>query len=436
MSSKKNKKKPIKASQPSIRLSQCMIVKNEEKNIEKALGWAKNIAFEQIVVDTGSTDRTVEIAERLGATVFHFEWIDDFAAAKNYAIEQASGDWIAFLDADEYLSPTDAKKLAALLRKINADSVRRDRCMGISCAVVNIDDEGKPIGLIPQIRFFRAVPELRYVGKIHEGLPIAAENVERLDDISIIHTGYSETAFRETGKSVRNVELLRKAIAESPGDYNLLAYLGEALLGLDDEGSLAEAESLFFDVIGEGSNAAPEFRKKAFSHLLEARLESGDFEGSLELGRRAVSVFPEDVDLAYYLGFTFNKLKLFREAFDVLLVSESSFVASSAVDVSVRISAEPWLLFTQLAAAAQGLGDVASLVKYAAMSLSFDKSQAGILAVYIATLVRSGVSDDEIVMLLGRIYNLRDSQDLLLIVNAASKYGAASLANRFAGMIN
>ena len=82
----------IDSTQSSVRLSQCMIVKNEEKNIEKALSWAKGTAFEQIVVDTGSTDRTVELAEKMGAKVYHFEWINDFSAAKNFAIEQASGD--------------------------------------------------------------------------------------------------------------------------------------------------------------------------------------------------------------------------------------------------------------------------------------------------------------------------------------------------------
>ncbi|MCI9485617.1 MAG: glycosyltransferase [Lachnospiraceae bacterium] len=85
----------------NIRISQCMIVKNEEKNIERALSWGRDVVWEQIVVDTGSTDHTVEIAKRMGARLFHFDWIDDFAAAKNYAIEKAGGDWIAFLDADE-----------------------------------------------------------------------------------------------------------------------------------------------------------------------------------------------------------------------------------------------------------------------------------------------------------------------------------------------
>ena len=84
-----------------VRLSQCMIVRDEEKNIERALSWGKDLVYEQIVVDTGSTDRTVELALAMGAKVYHFQWIDDFAAAKNYAISKASGDWIAFLDADE-----------------------------------------------------------------------------------------------------------------------------------------------------------------------------------------------------------------------------------------------------------------------------------------------------------------------------------------------
>ena len=100
-----------------LRISQCMIVKNEEKNIERALSWGKELMWEQIVVDTGSTDRTVEIAERIGAKIYHFSWIDDFSAAKNFAIEQASGDWIAFLDADEYMLPDDLHKLPAIIKK-------------------------------------------------------------------------------------------------------------------------------------------------------------------------------------------------------------------------------------------------------------------------------------------------------------------------------
>ena len=104
-----------------LRLSQCMIVKNEEKNIRRALSWGRDIMWEQIVVDTGSTDRTAQIAQEMGAKLFRFDWIDDFAAAKNHAIRQAGGDWIVFLDADEYLSPEDTEKLLPLLEGLSGE---------------------------------------------------------------------------------------------------------------------------------------------------------------------------------------------------------------------------------------------------------------------------------------------------------------------------
>ena len=436
MSGKNKKKKKSKGSPfIQVHLSQCLIVKNEEKNIEKALSWAKHIAFEQVVIDTGSTDRTVEIAEKLGAKVFHFDWIDDFSAARNFAIEQARGEWIAFLDADEYFSAVDAKKLMATLRKIQTDSEQRVQCLAISCAISNLDDDGKPIGIATQIRIFRNHLALRYAGKIHEFLQVNSENVRRADDIVIIHTGYSETAFIETGKTKRNVELLRKQIDAFAYDYNLKAYLGEALLGMEDAESFSEAEELFFKVVSEESNADGEFKKKAYTHLIEARLDRGDFGESEELSRKALNELPGDIDLGYYLGFALNKRKEYGEAFDILHISEEKLLGSKALDESVRISANPSLLFTQLAAAAQGLGDVEGLVKYAAITLSVDKLQSGVLSIYIATLLKHGVSEDEIVALLSQIYDMKSSKDLVLLSNAAAKYGAADLARRFAGMV-
>ncbi len=91
-----------------IRISQCMIVKNEEKYLEdclKAMSPIREaVPSELIVVDTGSTDRTVEIAEQYADQVLHFEWCDDFSAARNVSLEAASGEWFLYLDGDEILS--------------------------------------------------------------------------------------------------------------------------------------------------------------------------------------------------------------------------------------------------------------------------------------------------------------------------------------------
>ena len=139
----------MKKKNRKIRLSQCMIVKNEEKNIRRALSWGREIVCEQIVVDTGSTDRTVEIAEEMGAKVYHFAWCDDFSAAKNYAIEQASGDWIAFLDADEYFDEKNTSKLLPVIAAAEDMSRPGKVIHAIRTGRANLDEKGAA-GVIDQ----------------------------------------------------------------------------------------------------------------------------------------------------------------------------------------------------------------------------------------------------------------------------------------------
>ena len=103
-----------------IKISACVIVKNEEKNLPRWLESMRRIADEIVVVDTGSTDRTVDLAKAAGARVFSFAWIDDFAAAKNFALEKATGDWVVFPDADEYFTAADSSKVREWIRRRSA----------------------------------------------------------------------------------------------------------------------------------------------------------------------------------------------------------------------------------------------------------------------------------------------------------------------------
>ena len=102
-------------------ISLCMIVRNEERFIGQCLGSVKDFVDEMIVVDTGSTDRTAEIAHQFGATVLDHAWTGDFSEARNYSISKASRDWILILDADERLAERDSKKLRELVRNARAD---------------------------------------------------------------------------------------------------------------------------------------------------------------------------------------------------------------------------------------------------------------------------------------------------------------------------
>ena len=98
-----------------IKLSACTITKNEALNIGKSIDSYKDYVDEIIVVDTGSIDETIEIAESKGAKVLKFEWKNDFSAAKNFALDHASGDWIIFLDADEWFDGDTAKNIRAAI---------------------------------------------------------------------------------------------------------------------------------------------------------------------------------------------------------------------------------------------------------------------------------------------------------------------------------
>ena len=100
-----------------IRISACTIAKNEEKNIRHWVNSVKRFADEIIVVDTGSTDHTREIAAEEGAELYEFPWCNDFSAAKNFALDKASGDWIVMLDADEYFDEASQQKLRSILQK-------------------------------------------------------------------------------------------------------------------------------------------------------------------------------------------------------------------------------------------------------------------------------------------------------------------------------
>ena len=212
------------------RLSVCLIAKNEEQFLAQCLKSVRGIASQIIVVDTGSTDRTVEIAKEFGAEIYLFAWCDDFAAARNAALEHATGDWILVLDADEELPAAQHAKLLADLKKSDALAFR--------LPLVNAgQNDGR--SFVP--RLFRNAPGVYYFGRVHEqvfpsllphckawGLKTALGTAE------ILHHGYSKEMVRDRNKVERNLKLLRLALAENPSDVNLVMNFGLELVRSDN----------------------------------------------------------------------------------------------------------------------------------------------------------------------------------------------------------
>jgi len=413
-----------------------MIVKNEEKNIEKALGWARPVAYEQIVVDTGSTDKTVELAEKMGAKVYHFDWIDDFAAAKNHAIEQATGNWIAFLDADEYFTKEDTTKLIKELEYIEKNKSSQKKMTVLNMPWVQLDDNGEATGIGEQTRVFRNIKEIRYVGKIHEQISVYG-NIKRIDNISIMHTGYAETEYKEKGKAERNIKMLRAELVRNPNDLKIKAYLADSLssrITLEENPNakdMAEVEAVFSEVI-ENDGKVPDFlRKKAFNYLLSRLWSDPEKIAQCEkLCERAYSEYPEDIGFGYYYAATLNKSGKYAIARDILTKMENppAVPTRNKTDIPVKTIYGPMEITGQKLLAAQGLGDVAGIMENAAALLAADKTQQRILSPYIHTLLNNNKSYDEVLGILGDIYNIGSPNDLLFIARAAKDCGATEFA--------
>ena len=225
-----------------MRISACWITKNEEKNIRRSILSVSRAADELIVVDTGSTDATVEIAQSLKARVIDFEWINDFAAARNFAIAKASGDVVIFLDADEWFLPaltrSDRQMIerAFSIKEIDCIAVRRTDVNEETFEAFNYEDNN--------IRIMRRRQNLLYYNSIHEhlrrktpqGLMLPVAYMENL--LNINHTGYSSNIIMD--KVERNIELLEGALdqTEDPKDLFLFhSYLLRECKGMGNHES-------------------------------------------------------------------------------------------------------------------------------------------------------------------------------------------------------
>ncbi|HAA29942.1 MAG TPA: hypothetical protein DCE56_22435 [Cyanobacteria bacterium UBA8553] len=186
-------------------LSLCMIVKNERHNLPRCLASIKPYVDEMIVVDTGSEDDTPEIAAKHGAKVRYFQWCDDFAAARNYAISQASGDWILMPDADEEL----VVNLEDFLAPINS----QPEVIAYKIALTEANDTSRTPAYL--IRLLRNLPDLKYTGRFHEQLRyqnqyLSSHQIGYLESAKILHYGYTQEQILQKNIT-RNIPILERA---------------------------------------------------------------------------------------------------------------------------------------------------------------------------------------------------------------------------------
>ncbi|MGD0816548.1 MAG: glycosyltransferase [Verrucomicrobiota bacterium] len=248
---------------PYPKLSLAMIVKNESRCLARCLQSVRAIVDEIVVADTGSTDDTIKIAREFGAKISSFEWVGDFAAARNFALRQAAGDWILVLDADEWADETLAGEIPAFVHgkpavgmlKIVSDFRRHDQLLRSQCFISRLFPRGA-----------------HFAGHIHEQLISTLPRARLRGDLR--HDGYLETR-----KSDRNLKLLEAELEREPGNVYYLFQLAV------EHNAMGQPEKAFgclqtaFERVKPGDPAAPNITVDFLYTIIELK----KFEEGIEV---------------------------------------------------------------------------------------------------------------------------------------------------------
>lgn len=208
-------------------ISLCMIVKNEEGMLTRCLKSVQDIVNEIIIVDTGSTDGTKQIARNFGARIFTYKWNDSFADARNFALSKAKMDWILIMDADDELVPEDREKL---LQIANGGYKPNAYYMKTLCYFGDPPNEDNTV-INVNIRLVRNHRGYKFIGNIHEHV-IPPKKYEGYDgpsvtwDVRFRHYGYLPKAIALHDKRSRNIALIKRELKKKPDDCMMLFYLG------------------------------------------------------------------------------------------------------------------------------------------------------------------------------------------------------------------
>jgi tetratricopeptide (TPR) repeat protein len=272
------------------RISLCMIVRDEERDLPRLLASVQGVVDELCVVDTGSTDRTVSLALEAGARVESFTWCDDFAAARNASLAMATGDWVLVLDADEALEEPGAR---AALEAFAASS---SGCGG-QVTIVDRQEEGELRSRVS--RFFPRRPDLRYEGRFHEQPCFGADPCPpRPLELDVAHYGYRRDAIEAKDKVARNRAFLEQLVREQPADAYLHYQLGRThLVGGDCEEALAAFTSALDHVEPDAPYLA--LLSELTCHCLR---RMGRSDEALTLLQQLAPAWPNRADTRYLEG--------------------------------------------------------------------------------------------------------------------------------------
>lgn len=312
------------------KVSLCMIVRDEETNLPHCLRPVSDLFDEMVVVDTGSTDRTREIAAQWGARVYDFPWSDDFSAARNCSLEHVTGQWIFWLDADDRVDAENRDRLQRLMSNLADDQV----AYSMKCHAIG-PEPGKCV-VLHHPRLFRRHAAIRWRYRVHEQImpALMAANVRvEKSNVTIRHVGYEQPMLHRA-KVLRNLRLLQLDHADNPSDPCTLLHLGMAWQLLGD----AENAIICWERCKQALSADEPLLARIFTGLVVAHRQLGDRQAALNAARSGLARFPDEPELMFLEAqglIELDRRSEARHGFERLL-SSTAPAKSAGVDAQLR----------------------------------------------------------------------------------------------------
>ncbi|MBP2637372.1 MAG: glycosyl transferase family 2 [Firmicutes bacterium] len=284
-------------------ISVAMIVKDEEAMLEACLDSVKEIADELVIVDTGSVDKTIEIAKSYTDKVYCFLWQGDFSAARNFAINQCNCEWVLSIDADERIEVRQE-----YLRELITNTTKEAFMLPLK----NFSGPGdSDFNIISVLRLFRNLPQYRYIGKIHEQIRIANQEAVGFSDYPVISHSYIEPRRRQE-KRWRNLHMLTAQLQDEPqNEAYIKYYLGCEWLGLGRYQQAAECFRWAYEQLDKNHIF---FRSSAVRNLVACLRFLGKLKEALAICMRETAVYPEYTDLFFDGGVVLEQMNEYEAA--------------------------------------------------------------------------------------------------------------------------
>ena len=283
-------------------VSLCMIVKNEEDYLPQCLESIKDLVDEIIIVDTGSTDRTVEIAKSYGAKVYYFKWNNNFSEARNESLKYATKDWILILDADDELHREYQENLKLLLN-MEMDEKAIYFFETLSHYGDCIDNNNVTINLNP--RMFKNNSEVHYEGEIHNQLVSSLNRYDIIcNTIKIHHYGYLNKSITSKNKRNRNITILNEKIKKESNNTFNYYNLGNEYTALGDAKQALE----YYYKAYENFNPRDGFSSILLLRIIILNSNIQKYTEALIFLDIAVSYYPKFTDLYFFKAIIYKNL--------------------------------------------------------------------------------------------------------------------------------